>query len=261
MRAEQERAGPKSVVARGQRQAVSGVRSASLHRLRLRQAKAGCQGDGGVTRVRRRASVSKGMSAVGRQFEGNRPGCALEQVRTCVVSSVLISIYRGFYTSSQERRGERERRNVGLVGDEGLGDRSPPLVMSSALSEGQVPSDGSRAEGTRSRDISQPLSTAEDCHGPAGLAVTKGPEDCHGFRTRVIARLRSSRGNLPVRWSKQAPRSRHCARSASSQVPSDGSRISDAQPDPSSASRVTDGCASAGGRRGLVVFFGGCGVV
>ena len=58
---------------------------------------------------------------------------------------------------------------------------------------------------------------AEDCHGPADLAVTEEAEDCHGSRTRVIARngpglvphghgrphtrviarLRSSRGNLP----------------------------------------------------------------
>jgi hypothetical protein len=82
----------------------------------------------------------------------------------------------------------------------------------------QVPSDGSRAEGPRSRDISQLLSAAEDCHGPAGLAVTKKTEVSqfrHCARRTAVgaswARPRSGCGNLPGPGFEAAPHPRHCA--------------------------------------------------
>jgi hypothetical protein len=57
----------------------------------------------------------------------------------------------------------------------------------------QVPSDGSRVlpvrHVERSRDISQPRSAAEDCHGPAGLAKTKKTEDCRGSRCTSLRTL------------------------------------------------------------------------
>jgi hypothetical protein len=65
----------------------------------------------------------------------------------------------------------------------------------------QVPSDGSRVLPVRhvdaDGDISQPRSAAEDCRGPAGLAVTRRAEDCRGSRGSVIAKPRSGCGNLP----------------------------------------------------------------
>jgi hypothetical protein len=78
-------------------------------------------------------------------------------------------------------------------------------VMSSALSEGQAPSDGSRVlpvrHVERSRDISQPRSAAEDCHGSRSSVIAHNGLGSmpprHEPHTRVIARLRSSRGNLP----------------------------------------------------------------
>jgi hypothetical protein len=73
---------------------------------------------------------------------------------------------------------------------------------------------------------------AEDCHGPAGLAATKGAspdctEDCHGplalAKTKKAEDSRGPAGLAETMRAIQAAPRRHCARSASWQVPSDGS--------------------------------------
>ena len=68
---------------------------------------------------------------------------------------------------------ETSRREISPLPSVGRNDSGWRLVFCHV--------DAGRAEGTRSRDVSQPLSAAEDCHGPAGLAVTKKAEDCTGL--------------------------------------------------------------------------------
>jgi hypothetical protein len=67
----------------------------------------------------------------------------------------------GFVTSGVSPVFSTEAKPIGEVSQPSL---LPALLTSSCRAKG--------AEGTRSRDISQPRSAAEACHGPACLAVT-----------------------------------------------------------------------------------------
>jgi hypothetical protein len=79
--------------------------------------------------------------------------------------------------------------------------RTKQLVASSPSCR-SVRRTGAGPPAHRSRDISQPLSAAEDCRGPAGLAETKRAEDCRGSRGSVIAH--GGLGSMPPRHGCEA---------------------------------------------------------